>query len=234
MDIATVRTYGFALATYVRTCGCARFRACDVRTYVRRAERTYDRNVALSVRTYVRTYAQRDIANYVRTYVCTHVRTYVRAYMSTYVRTCVRTCVRTYVSTKPGATVGTGTTRRTRPGTTGTTGTTTARPRTYACTDVRRRAPFRLTATLAQPLRVRRSPERSPRVSATLALRTHWFEQTNVRTPRCTLADRLVLMAMAVTHHQKASRRELKHTCKRTHVRRTSKMQASKLAVTVT
>ena len=105
------------------------------------------------------------------------------------------------------------------------------------------RVPFRLTATLAQPLRVRRSPERSPRVSATLALRTHWFEQTNVRThyvqmrfrtPRCTLADRLVLMAMAVAHHQKASRRELKHTCKRTYVRRTSKMQASKLAVTVT
>ena len=120
---------------------------------------------------------------------------------------------------------------------------TDARPRTYACTDVRRRAPFRLTATLAQPLRVRRSPERSPRVSATLALRTHWFEQTNVRThyvrmrfrtPRCTLADRLVLMAMAVAHHQKASRRELKHTCKRTYARRTSKMQASKLAVTVT
>ena len=215
MDIATVRTYGFALATYVRTCGCARFRACDVRTYVRRAERTYDRNVALSVRTYVRT-------------------------LSATLRTMY---VRTYVSTKPGATVGTGTTRRTRPGTTGTTGTTTARPRTYACTDVRRRAPFRLTATLAQPLRVRRSPERSPRVSATLALRTHWFEQTNVRThyvrmrfrtPRCTLADRLVLMAMAVAHHQKASRRELKHTCKRTYVRRTSKMQASKLAVTVT
>ena len=180
---------------------------------------------------------------YVRTYVRTYARTYVRAYMSTYVRTCVRTCVRTYVSTKPGASVGTGTTRRTRPGTTGTTGTTTARPRTYACTDVRRRAPFRLTATLAQPLRVRRSPERSPRVSATLALRTHWFEQTNVRThyvqmrfrtPGCTLADRLVLMAMAVAHHQKASKRELKHTCKRTYVRRTSKMQASKLAVTVT
>ena len=39
-----------------------------------------------------------------------------------------------------------------------------------------------MTATLAHPRRVRRSPERSPRVSATLSRRTHPFKQTNVRT----------------------------------------------------
>ena len=98
-----VRTYvdGHCDRTYVR------FRACDVRTYVRlrqvsclrrtyvRTSRgAYVRSQCRAERTYVRTYAQRDIANYVRTYVRTHVRTYVRAYMSTYVRTCVRTCVR--------------------------------------------------------------------------------------------------------------------------------------------
>ena len=232
------------MATCVRTCECALHPSitAEIATLThccRSAERTYVRNVELSVRTYVRTARHCQLCTYVRTCVRTSVYEYVREHERTYQRA--------YVSTKPVATVGTGTTRRTRPGTTGTTGTTTARPRTYVrtyvCTDVRRRAPFRLTATLAQPRRVRRSPERSPRVSATPALRTYPFKQTNARThyvrmrfrtPRCTLADRLVLMAMAVAHHQKASRRELKHTCKRTYVCRTSKMQASKLAVTVT
>ena len=53
-----------------------------------------------------------------------------------------------------------------------------------------RRAPFFLPATLAQPQTARQIPERSPRLPATLA-RVRMCVRT--RTPRSTLADRLVL-----------------------------------------